>query len=1180
MGLILALTNYTPGTFLSGWDTLHPEFNFGLGLQREIFGVFRSEQGLGAVAAHSHMADLPHLIILYILHFALPITFLRYAYIFANLILGPIGMYFFLKKYIVKSKTGAFLGSIFYLLNLGTLQIFTVPFEMFTTQYAFLPWIFLFATNYISSKQDLKKTLFLFSLTILLAMPTAYAATLWYLFFFVFTAYLLSLSFFNWLIYYLKRSLLLIVLALGINSFWILPNIYYALNHGKEVANALINQLFSPQAFLYNKEFGNIKDIPLMKNFLFDWNVYSGNNNFSQLLAPWIIHLQQQPILLIGYVFALVSALGIFLGFAKKNKVLISLTPPLLVCFFFLFNDNPPTGFIYNLLQDKIPLSKEAFRFPGNKILGIFTFLFVVYFAKGQEIILNRFKKMKLVFSIISLALIIYYMLPAFSGNLINPHMRVQIPKYYFEMFDWFKTQPYDARIAELPINSLWGWKYYGWFQNKQPSFQGADFLQFGIPQPLLDRDFDRWSPYNEQYYREMSYAVYANNPKLFKSVLQKYNINYILLDTSIISPKDDPKSLFYPQIKDLLDSNNFAQKIKIFGNTLFIYKVKPDSQANIISNPLPVSSKSLTYYEDYIYENYGNYINREQGIFYPLANLIGERNRINPKLIRVNQSGINLNIQWGQNLNFPSLIDTESYIDAQLLIEKENNKLIANIYPVLPFKTGSQSGSTSFNFDALSGDVILSINRKNIFALNPKNNTPLFAGNVSLSTTETNIITAYSSVSKKSSFSDISKLDYSLSYCNEGKNQEIFGIEQGVSRNKFSIFGKGNPVCISIPLNQFSEEMLDDEALVELSFNYKSFVPSELCLAQNNICTISSLKYNKSNYIVIDKNNLNISSLKFSINTTSDNQIDMAVFEDFSLKILNPVSSKELMQNDLEKAANSMKANELQRSFAIPFSGDKMLGKTAIFSNTANFQSGNFNSKQLIGNQSGDYIRYTATNYSLPDHFIYQNLPQDRAYLIIVTSRNIAGLPLTLCVTNEITRHCDIYNTLSSSKNFSQDVFLLPKQLKTESGFDLNINNLGIGSMPTINDLKSIDIVPFPYQYLSQISAGNAQRINKNVFILPKSFDSGWKAYVVKDNNWITSVFPFVFGKELKEHVLVNNWANGWILNDTESKNPKFVIIFWPQYLEYLGFGILIATFVWLAISARRRSRQLPALY
>src|ERR1035437_6146999 len=92
IAFLLCARNYSPGTFLSGWDTLHPEFNFGLAFQRYIIGVFRVEQGLGAVAAHSDMADLPRLVILYIVHFILPLNFLRYFYVFLNVIVGTLGM--------------------------------------------------------------------------------------------------------------------------------------------------------------------------------------------------------------------------------------------------------------------------------------------------------------------------------------------------------------------------------------------------------------------------------------------------------------------------------------------------------------------------------------------------------------------------------------------------------------------------------------------------------------------------------------------------------------------------------------------------------------------------------------------------------------------------------------------------------------------------------------------------------------------------------------------------------------------------------------------------------------------------------------------------------------------------------------------------------------------------------
>lgn len=45
---------------------------------------------------------------------------------------------------------------------------------------------------------------------------------------------------------------------------------------------------------------------------------------------------------------------------------------------------------------------------------------------------------------------------------------------------------------------------------------------------------------------------------------------------------------------------------------------------------------------------------------------------------------------------------------------------------------------------------------------------------------------------------------------------------------------------------------------------------------------------------------------------------------------------------------------------------------------------------------------------------------------------------------------------------------------------------------------------------------------------------------------------------KIVENYILVNNWANGWVLD-----SEKLIIVFLPQYLEYLGFVFLIGTFV-----------------
>src|SRR3989344_6667617 len=89
--LTLVALNFTPDTYLTGWDTLHPEFDLWLNLKRVLFGVWREEQGLGALAVHSHMSELPRIIFHSVLSIFTPESFHRYLYFFLTLVLGPLG---------------------------------------------------------------------------------------------------------------------------------------------------------------------------------------------------------------------------------------------------------------------------------------------------------------------------------------------------------------------------------------------------------------------------------------------------------------------------------------------------------------------------------------------------------------------------------------------------------------------------------------------------------------------------------------------------------------------------------------------------------------------------------------------------------------------------------------------------------------------------------------------------------------------------------------------------------------------------------------------------------------------------------------------------------------------------------------------------------------------------------
>src|SRR6185312_13391031 len=110
---------------------------------------------------------------------------------------------------------------------------------------------------------------------------------------------------------------------------------YFILLHGKEVTLAASNQLFSEEAFLYNKAFGNIKGILLLKTFYFDWSVYA-NNAFVRLMKPWIAHSFSA----IGLIFAFFALFGVVMSTLKKKILLMSFFPCIFLSLILLFNDN------------------------------------------------------------------------------------------------------------------------------------------------------------------------------------------------------------------------------------------------------------------------------------------------------------------------------------------------------------------------------------------------------------------------------------------------------------------------------------------------------------------------------------------------------------------------------------------------------------------------------------------------------------------------------------------------------------------------------------------------------------------------------------------------------------------------------------------------------------------------
>lgn len=557
IAIIIGARNYSPRTWLSGWDTLHPEFNFSLAFKRALSGAWQEHQGLGAAASQAHAAELPRLIFLFLSSLILPISFLRYFYFFVCLVLGPLGVYFFFKEIILKEQNvPAFLAALFYLLNLGTVQHFFVPLEMFATQYAALGWLFWQMTEFIQTGK--KKNLVIFAIISFLASPMAHTATLFYVYLSIVILYLLSFQ--------TKRSWLIILAILATNFFWLGPNLYYVFQHGHEVQASKIHQLFTDEAIAQSREFSRFQDVVLLKSFLFNWQVYKKDIGFRPLLLEWQKHLQKLSFL--GYGFFALVLVGLIRASSKWKLIFVFL-------FFLMMILNPVFSPIYNWFNSHWSLFGEILRFPFTKFSILLIFVEAIFFGQAINLLFSKSKVILLLAAIGITGGLIFYMWPVFSGYLISPQMKVKIPDEYFEMFAWFDQQD-EGRVLKLPMHHLWGWNYYNW------GYQGAGFLWFGLKQPLLDREFDRWSKYNQEAYRELSYGLYSQDPNLFGSFLQKYDIKYVLLDEHIFEPGQDQKVLFLKETKNILDQQKNLQLIKSFGDKINIYKINSRPEKTI----------------------------------------------------------------------------------------------------------------------------------------------------------------------------------------------------------------------------------------------------------------------------------------------------------------------------------------------------------------------------------------------------------------------------------------------------------------------------------------------------------------------------------------------------------------------------------------------------------------------
>jgi len=699
---IIGLTNFKPNTYLLGWDSLSTEFNPLLGIKRSLWSGWQEYQSFGLASGMAHTADLIRSIFIYFLSNILPLNLVRYFFHLLCLLLGGVGSYYlFSKLFKNESNFISFIGSVFYILNLGTVQIFALAFEPFSIFFAFLPWLILSFINYIDSEKVFdKKKLTILVLVNFLATPFAYLQTLFFVYFltlcFISIGILISkkkkiLTF--------KKLLISSIFIFFINSFWIFPQIYFLLTSNNVVQNSTINQLTTQEIYFRNLEKGNILDFLNLEGFYFE----SFETATTTLIFDnWHRHFSNTYVSFLRFVPILLLTLGL-LNFKKSNLSFYLLF--LLSCIA-LLNDTQLFIQINQILRG-LPLLNQIFRSPFTKFIVLYSLVYSYFIVSGILLIKHFFGNKKFgfvssisgIFSAIFLAVFITIYLPVFKGGFFSSLIKVELPYSYIRMFEYFKTVPKDQRVALLPEYIYWGWYKNNW------GYDGSGFIWYAFEQPVVSRTFDVWSYKSESFYWEIKDAVEDRDTLRFEKILEKYDISYLLYDKDLIALTPVVDALQVSEIEYVFDNSASISLVQQFDG-IFVYyfdKTKAIYQNNDFVDYINPTVKVTNY--DKIYLDYGNYYSNTGNFFdsirfYPFQDLLTDtkifdknwyitnttnsiqlKYSLSPKILE----SYNLVNNRSNTINFKKLNDRSELVDVPLevMVYVEDYDLVVDIKKV-----------------------------------------------------------------------------------------------------------------------------------------------------------------------------------------------------------------------------------------------------------------------------------------------------------------------------------------------------------------------------------------------------------------------------------------------------------------------------------------------------------------
>ena len=1169
--IVMCAVSFKYGEYILHNDNYSAELNPSLSLSRYLESpAWRGYRVLG-FASDSEQADIFRSAVFTMFDGILPNWLTGQLFYSICLIVGSVSMGALVSRLVIDSKLKKYrsisflLAGTIYAATLWTMWTFYQSMAPYTANYGFLPLLLLAVYQY-TKKQNIWNLLFLFISSILLTSASV-IATLFITDFILILSFVLFLNIFSK--DSVKEKVLRGIKTIGIflltQLFWILPFIYYTATTSQDIIGSYTNRTITSSIIDLESDMQS----PLNSARFFNRTLFELDGE--KYLFPMAEEFQTYDFYkVLGLLPAFFSVLALIFGILKKNRKLLFWGLIALLSWFLIKVVNPPFANIFVWIQGHIPLFKQVFRWPFSKlgeiyliavtVLGTFGILYFHTFLSSfvkEKVVKRVFLGLSFLFVIV---LQLVYSEYIFRGQIYPQRAVVNVPSNYFELEEYISENNLDGRIYYAPPANNNYFREYNW------GFWGSQFISYILPNPMMDMSSAIGSTLSEKAIIGTTEAVRAKDSKEFLSLMQKYNVEYVLLDESQ-NTDGFTFSVDMEAMKEML--SEYEQIWNSDFLTLYKVPVKED----------------IKYTESLSNSDSNNVFIRD----IPLNPIMYTKD-MNMENIRLEGSEIKGDFTYkGFSIYVFSNLDIENIGEYPSYLQLRNG--VIRVSPSTPYIVGDKTEKPFKKFNT-SDSAYYNVG-ENVFTKEQ------LREGISVSTSYSSLTNIYP-ISEESftSANYIPKLLESKgSDCSGGIAVENTAVKAEEISSGFKLKGSSELPCVYADIELENNQpyalkvKMNWESKRE---NYPGFCiysyDRKTCLNKEKF--IYSDNFFGEKEILVDtvvKANEKVSLILYTIDTSSDFSSE-TLFREVTVKSTPLVDSVSISEESNVWNKEDIFLEDMNTyTLSIPFIYgsdsylyDSELKKDLMWHpNRPDAENRLFEisaDNGITQKVEDDYINHTVS--------LFPTAPSTD-YLIYWNGENISNIPSDICVIYDKEEKCwyqemffsstthsllDIFESDTEEKLLSAILGSTSYKLITENKLNEfilmkypSVWNTFTYSQESIAEYKEIELGRVFNSVNSTFYKGEITDTEYTLVSIPQAHSSGWVAFGKK------GLLITPLSKE--KSVSINGWKQGWDISD--SSYESIHVLYWPNLLSYLGYVVIFGMSLYLIIKVLEKKKN-----